>query len=331
MTEHPFAQYVRILGKGPNLSRPLTREECREAAGMVLRGEVEPVQLGAFLCLLRVKTETPEEIAGFVEAVRETLDKPADAPAVDLDWPSYAGKSRQLPWFVLSALMLAQGGVKVFMHGTEGHTAGRVYTRETLQALGIAPASSLAEAAGQIKARNFAYLPLEFLSPRLFEIMGLRSLLGVRSPIHTIARSLDPFSAHCVLTSVSHPSYRDVHQQAAQMLGRRHMAVFKGEGGEIERRPEKPCMVFSLHDGEMGQEEWPPILSTPTKWDEAMDLSRLKAVWSGEEEDEYAVATITGTAAVALKSMGRAASIAEAEDMARSLWQARHRERLLAA
>ena len=105
-TEHPFAQYVRILGKGKNGSRPLTTDEAYESFRMIMADEVEPEQLGAFLMLMRVKEEEPEELAGFIRAVRETLDIPTNAPRVDLDWSSYAGKRRQLPWFILSSLLL---------------------------------------------------------------------------------------------------------------------------------------------------------------------------------------------------------------------------------
>ena len=34
--EHPFAQFVRILGKGKRGARNLTREEAHEAMGMLL-------------------------------------------------------------------------------------------------------------------------------------------------------------------------------------------------------------------------------------------------------------------------------------------------------
>ena len=111
--EHPFAQYVRTIGRGPNLSRPLTGDEMYTAAGMILDGEVEDLQLGAFLCILRLRTEVPEEGYGFVRAVRDTLDVPADAPEVELDWPTYSGKKRQLPWFLLSAKEVAQAGHRV--------------------------------------------------------------------------------------------------------------------------------------------------------------------------------------------------------------------------
>ena len=102
--EHPFAVYVRILGKGKRGARDLTREEAREAMGMLLDGKVEEAQLGAFLMLLRHKEESAEELAGFTEAIRQRL--PTPSVAVDLDWPSYAGKKRHLPWYLLAAKAL---------------------------------------------------------------------------------------------------------------------------------------------------------------------------------------------------------------------------------
>lgn len=81
--EHPFASFVRILGKGQKGSRGLTQEEAYTAMGMMLDGKVEDTQLGAFLMLLRFKEETPEELAGFTLAVRERVTAPAIA--VDLD------------------------------------------------------------------------------------------------------------------------------------------------------------------------------------------------------------------------------------------------------
>lgn len=63
--------------------------------GMLLDGKTEETQLGAFLMLLRHKEESAEELAGFTEAVRERLHAPPIA--VDIDWPTYAGKSAICP------------------------------------------------------------------------------------------------------------------------------------------------------------------------------------------------------------------------------------------
>ncbi len=74
--DHPFAKHVRVLGRGRTLSRALTLEEAEDAMAMILRGEALPEQIGAFMMLLRVKEETPEEIAGFVRGTRATFDLP---------------------------------------------------------------------------------------------------------------------------------------------------------------------------------------------------------------------------------------------------------------
>ena len=96
-TLHPFAQTIRTLGRGKKGSRDLTEEEAYSAFSQVLKDEVEPEQLGAFLMLLRVKEETAAELAGFVRAARDHLETPTKLPAVHLDWSSYAGKRRHLP------------------------------------------------------------------------------------------------------------------------------------------------------------------------------------------------------------------------------------------
>jgi len=323
--EHPFAQYVRIIGKGPHLSRPLTREETRDAVRMIMQSEVEPIQLGAFLCLLRVRTEVPEEAAGFIDAVRETMDVP-EGVKVDLDWPTYAGKKRQLPWYILSALLLASNGIRVFMHGAEGHTPGRVYAREVMQMFGIDEATSFEQAAEQMDARNFAFMPLEFLSPKLDEIMALKSVLGLRSPVNTFARMLNPFCAPCEIQGIFHPNYKDVHRGGGKLLGQQHIAVLKGEGGEAERRPSKPAQVQWLNEGKISDEKWPAIIDEKdAAHDTEMNIENLTALWKGELDSPYGEAAVVGTTAIALKLLGKVETVDGAEALAATMWEERNK------
>jgi len=329
--EHPFAQYVRILGKGRHGSRALSSDEAYQAMRMILNDEVEPIQLGAFLMLMRVKEETGEEVAAAVRAIRESLDIPANAPAVDLDWSSYAGKKRQLPWYLLATLLLAENGVRIFMHGASGHTAGRIYTKDVLPAIGIPVATSMEQAVAQMEQSNLTYLDLEHLSPKLHEIIEMRPLLGLRSPVHTIARMLNPFGAPYLMQGIFHPGYRDIHQEAALMLGQPHMAVIKGEGGEIERNPDLACLVRQVHEGVLSEEEWPPMFEKHHIRKDEMDIADLVRVWDGSLDDEYGIASVVGTVAVTLYMMGRAENREQAEAQAWEMWNSRNRARLQAA
>jgi anthranilate phosphoribosyltransferase len=327
---HPFARFVRLLGRGKTLARALTIGEAEEAMAMILAGEVLPEQLGAFLMLLRIKEETGEEIAGFLRAARARLQRPTGAPKVDLDWPSYAGKKRQLPWFVLAALLLAQSGRRVVMHGLDGVTEGRLHSGETLARLGVPLASDPADAAQHLARRNFAYLSLERISPRLAGMLALKPILGLRSPINSVVRGLNPFGATTSLQAVFHPSYVVVHRDAALALGDARTLIFRGDGGECERRPNKACETVSVIGGAVAELRWPPMIDPRPEIDEAMNVERLGEVWRGAS-DPYGEAAVVGAVAIALHAMGIAPDPAGAGAEARRLWGERNRARLLAA
>ena len=327
LTPHPFSKFVAILGRGKTKQRHLTYEESLESMKMILAGDVLPEQIGAFLMLLRLKEEAPEEIAGFAQATRDALKLPENLPQVDLDWSSYAGKRIQLPWFVLSVMTLVSNGVRVVMHGTEGHTPGRIYTRSIIEMMGLPVAGTMEEAAKQVETSNFTYIPLEVMSPVLRHLIDLRPIFGLRSPVHSFTRMINPFSAPVIMQGIFHRGFMDIHAGAAQTLGQPHAAVFRGEGGEIERRPNKPTQVWTTHgDDEPIVETWPAMLDDAHQpADEEMNPRRLLDVWVGTDEDAYGIAAVTGTLAVTLRTMGRAASMEEAETLARDMWEARDR------
>ncbi len=321
MSEHPFAQYVRILGKGKTGSRSLDFDEARTAFGMILRGEVEPVQLGAFLMLLRVKEESPEELAGFVSAVRDFIDKPDIA--VDIDWASYAGKRRQHPWYLLAALTLAKAGYRVVMHGAAGHTEGRIYSEQVLAKLGYPACENWQAAQTALEKNNFAFVPLRTFCAPLQDIIDLRNVFGLRSPVHTLTRLINPTAAPYSLQSIFHPAYADSHQRAAQLLGQKHAVVFKGEAGEVERRPEADLKLHLIENGEASIEEWPRLLSGKQEKLEELPIAHLRAFWEGQTSDEYGELAVTGTLAIALRLMGKARSADDAHAQACELWQNR--------
>ncbi len=325
--EHPFAQYIRILGKGKKGSRPLTQDEAYQSMKMILADEVLPVQLGAFLMLMRVKEETPEELAGFVLAARESCKLSNDKAIVNLDWSSYAGKRRHLPWFLLSALLLAENGTHVFMHGASGPSSDRLYTQDMLKYLGLKYSSSIEQTRQQLEQQYFSYLSLEHICPKLHEIIELRPLLGLRSPVHTLVRLLNPFNAQYSIQGIFHPGYRPVHQQAAALLHQPHAAVLKGEGGETERNPDMDCLVQSVHNGELLDENWPALFARRHVKSEELDPKQLPLIWQGSINDEFAENSIIGTAAIALKLLGKANTQQEAHQLATDYWLNRDKQR----
>ncbi len=322
-TEHIFAEYVRILGKGKTGSRNLTYDEAKISMTMILKGEVEPEQLGAYMMLMRHQEESSEELAGFVDATNAVLSIPKDMPTVDLDWSSYAGKARRLPWFILTLWLLAENDISILIHGEGGHTANRIYTDDVLKMLNIPIASSFEEAGEHIKSHNFAYLPLHDFLPELARIMNLKWILGLRSPVNTFTRLINPCSADCSMQGIHHPAYRDTHQEASLMLNQPTMAVLKGDGGETEWNPDMTNLVRSVKNKTAIEEEWTPLFPKRHVKDKVLDPQKLARVWRGEEEDEYGHGAVIGTAAITLYTMGKADSHESALELARDWWDKR--------
>jgi len=322
--EHPFANYIRILGKGKNGVRALTLDEAYASMKQIFCYDVEPEQLGAFLMLMRVKEETAEEVAGFVKAIRESIVLPDDPGLVAIDWSSYAGKRRQLPWYLLAALTLAKQGYPIFMHGMHRDDE-RVYTRQALEVLGIAEAANFNQAGTLIKDTGFAYMDISKISLLTSQLIEIRQLLGLRVPLHTVVRMLNPFSAPLMLQSVFHPNYAEIHQQAAKLLQQPAVLAIKGEGGEIERIPERAVKLYGMTDNELWLEEWPSLLP-PGKYlaETFPDWDHYKAVWSGDEDDRYGKQAIVGSIALALRALGEVETHTEAHSRAQQLWNDRH-------
>lgn len=319
--EHPFAQYVRILARGPGRSRAMTFDEARAAMRMIAAGEAEPIQLGAMLMLMRYRQESPEELAGFVAALRETFATPPDPPRIELDWPSYAaGRTRGAPWFLLSALLLAGNGVRVLMHGPEKSVLAR-----GLASFGIAPSATPAAAAARVAAEGFAFLPLAAYAPVAQQLLDLRPLLGLRSPANSLARLLNPLAAPNVIQGVFHPAYRDLQRGAAALLGQKRLAVFKGGGGEAERNADKSCRVFVLDNERSVDEDWPALDGDAVAASEPEPS--LTAIWRGEVIDGAPERIVIATAALALRLTGRAPDSEAADALARALWARRDRTR----
>jgi len=283
---------------------------------MVLRGETDPHQTGAFLMLLRYRGEDADGMAGLVDAARAHLVHAPEPIGADLDWPSYgAGRTRGAPWFLLSALALGQAGHRVLMHGSNAHSQG-IPVSDALRMLGRRPAEDGADAARLLRETGFAYLPLASLSPALDRLLGLRALLGLRSPVNTVARLLNPFDAGVSVDGVFHPPYIDLHLGAAERLGRARLLVVKGGGGEAERNPARPTAAHLLDGAGRRELQLPPLAADRPEQADLLDTWR----------DETAqTATVVATIALALLALGVACDAPTADSAAARIWRARKR------
>lgn len=318
-----LAPFVQILGRGPGRSRSLDREEAFAAMQIILARQAAPEAVGALLMLLRMKGETAAELAGFVHAARQDIAWKGITPA--LDWPSYAaGRTRGLPWFLLSAKLVAQAGYPVVLHGWNSHQGAYADVRQGCDALGIAVTTCPERTRAAMSAQGIAYVPLESLSPILFHLLKLREVLGLRSCINTVLRLLNPFAAASSVQGVFHPVYREIQADASALLGQNNLSVIKGGGGEFERHPGKDVQAFGLRGGHHWQSSFASTHSDVRRLNQGHGAqSDLAGMWSGSVNDDFALCVILGTAALALHTLGAP----NPDSLAQSLWADRNQTR----
>ena len=202
--------------------------------------------MAMLLMLIRVQNETNEEIAGFVKAFQSRVP---DLGA-DIDWPCYAGKRNDTasgkPWNLLAAKILADDGYKVLMHGYMDKPSGRTHAETHLDLVGVRRAVDPQDAKQILEEDGIAYLPLANFAPEAQTMIGWKHRYGLRTPINTVVRALNPGGGRLGLRGSFHPGFPQLHAEVEHVIGNKSHSVisFKGMNGESEYNPKVSQTVW---------------------------------------------------------------------------------------
>jgi anthranilate phosphoribosyltransferase len=187
----------------------------------VLDGRVTDMEIGAFALAMRIKGESILELAGFLAATQERCMSIESArPTIVL--PSYNG-ARKLPNLTpLLALLLAQEGAQVLVHGPM-LDAGRVTTAEIFRNLGLPFACNAQEVENAWSRREPVFARIDSMCPPLARLLDVRRVVGLRNSGHTVAKVLSPCRSGVSLRVVNY-----THPEYATMLGQ-FLAHTKGD------------------------------------------------------------------------------------------------------
>ena len=225
-----ISQYIKEIGRGKDGARALSREQAADLFGQVLDGTVTDLEIGAFCLAMRVKGETPQEMAGFLDAAHTRLERlPVNAVnSTTVVLPSYNG-ARKLPVLTpLLALLLAREGVPVLMHGTPTESS-RVFSSEVLLALGIRAEAAI----NPIADGEVVFVPTEVLCPALKRLLDVRRVVGLRNPAHSLVKIMNPCAGKSlVVSSYTHPEYA-VSMALTFELTQANALLLRGTEGEV--------------------------------------------------------------------------------------------------
>lgn len=325
-----MARHLSHLGRSRGQSRPLTAEEAEDAFDLVLRGEADPMQVGGMLLVMNHRIETAPELTGLVRAARRHVAaRPIGTGRADLDWPAYISPhARKPPWFLQAAALVAQAGYRVLIHGHSGSGDMRAKLEVAARVLSIPVCTSLDAAERELVERRIAYMPLAAISSQLYRLIALHRLFDARSPVNSLVHLLNPLGAPVGLVGSVRAGYRELHRDAAALLGWPRLYAL-GAGRDVaEMMPFRPSAVFTVAAGREGLFILPSAPEPPpVRLSGLTTLEYWTAIWAGSARDARARNIIVSTAALALLALegqGEAAFPAVLQ-RAEELWETRHR------
>ena len=250
------ARFIKEIGRGKDGARSMTRDDARLLYAAMLERRVSDLELGAILLSMRIKGESVEEIAGFLEAAEGAfalLEIPPDSDFAPIVIPSYNGSRHMANLTPLLAHLLAREGAPVLMHGVLDDP-NRVTSAEILQAMGLPLSQCPADAEAQFARRQPAFMPIAALAPPMAALLSLRRVLGVRNSTHTLVKIMQPFRAAALrMTSYTHPEYLAMltaYFTSAAPHQRGDVFLMRGTEGETVANVKRSQQIDWLHQGQ---------------------------------------------------------------------------------
>jgi anthranilate phosphoribosyltransferase len=240
--------YIKEIGRGKDGARQLSRVQAADLMQQVLDRTVSELELGAFVLAMRIKGETAQEMAGFLDALDSHLVKIPNAGCPTVVLPSYNG-ARKLPVLTpLLALLLAREGLAVVMHGCSTE-AGRVTAPQVLAQLGIDAQPSVQPAV----AGRVVWYPTQLLSPSLQALLDVRQVVGLRNSGHSMVKLMNPCDGPAlVVGSYTHPEYA-VSMAATFELIQANALLLRGTEGEPVADPRRSPAMTGISQGHVTQ------------------------------------------------------------------------------
>lgn len=244
-----ISQYIKEIGRGKDGARSLSREQAADLFGQVIDGTVTDLEVGGFCLAMRIKGETPDEMAGFLDATHarlRCLPRNAQDPGLTtVVLPSYNG-ARKLPVLTpLLARLLAREGAAVLVHGTATEDR-RVTSEAVFAALGQPAWTTM----GPLAAGQCAFVPTEVLQPGLKRLLDVRRVVGLRNPAHSLVKLMNPCEGPALIVgSYTHPEYAVSMAETFALVGA-HALLLRGTEGEPVADARRTPQMEAFREGQ---------------------------------------------------------------------------------
>ncbi len=229
----------------------LSSEEAEAVMQEIMLGEATPSQISAFLTALRMKGETPEEIAGCARAMRAHASKVVTSQSPVMDTCGTGGDG--ISTFNIStvvAFVIAGAGVAVAKHGNRS-VSSRCGSADVLETLGVRIDLGPEEIGRCLDEIGIGFLFAPRLHPAMKHALPSRREIGIRTIFNVLGPLTNPASASVQLLGVYDPELTETMAQVLSLLGSYRVLVVYGADGLDELSTTGINKLTQLYNGQI--------------------------------------------------------------------------------
>jgi anthranilate phosphoribosyltransferase len=234
----------------------LSAEEATWAMNEIMEGAATPSQIAGFGVALRMKGETPAEMAGLAQAMLDHA-APISVPGRIVDLVGTGGDAaRTVNISTMGTIAAAAAGATMVKHGNRAASSA-CGTADVLEALGIVidlPPAATEQLVDEVGA---GFLFAALYHPALRHTAVPRRELGVPTVFNFLGPLANPARPKAMAVGVADPRMGPI--LAGVLAGRGCSAlVFHGDDGLDELTTTAPSTVWIVHEGEVSQASLDP-------------------------------------------------------------------------
>ena len=211
--------------------KDLTRDEAATMMTIIMEGYATQAQIGSILTALRIKGETPAEIASFARVMRDhaVMVRP-QTQGLLVDTCGTGGDGAQTFNISTAAAFVAAGaGVPIVKHGNHG-VSSRCGSADVLSALGVNIAANPALQARILETTGITFLFAPNHHPAMRHVMAARQDIGCRTIFNLLGPLSNPAGAQAQVLGVYRKDLTETVARVLQILNVSRAMVVHGNG-----------------------------------------------------------------------------------------------------
>ena len=228
----------------------LTQTSATEVMGEIMSGDATEAQIGAFLTALRMKGETPEEIAGMATTMRKkALSVETGVDLVDTCGTGGDG-SYSFNVSTAAAVVVASANIYVAKHGNRA-ASGTCGSADLLEALGVKIDLAPEGVKKCIETVGIGFMFAPIFHPAMKHVAKPRKEMGIRTVFNILGPLTNPAGAKKQMIGIADRSQGELLARVLVLLGSEHAMIVHGEDGLDEITISGKTSVWEIKNKEI--------------------------------------------------------------------------------